>query len=573
MFKIQKIHRWTPFLLVLLILASVLMPVLATKIAYADGQEGSFISDKVSGKVLDHQLYFFLKRCFIDINMDKVPSDEIDDWSWWKGSGDMGYRGDMYQNNYVKCSEGEWIEEAFSRFGFTDPLDTFCRLGFTYNRVTGGLGKTVDGGNTVEACKAGYDKGDFDGSDTLNQADELDKLLSTASNYTTAKGNLTDVQEYVRYYRTFMNGCQITLVQPYETGDASDNPRAYKVPVVNQDGSIEYWLGKATNPIIGSDGSSKVLVETLSGGPKTMTCGDLVKALRGEGGPNLTKAYADYLKTDGKDDTGSAEGGSGSSSGKGEKTCETEAGELSFILCPTLRLLDSLVDFLDQSIKDLLFVNKSVYDSENIRNTWAVMRNIALLILIPMMLLMVIGTALDFGPFDAYTVKKALPRMVFAVMFIVLSLYITQFGIQVSNAVGQGMGNLIMSVSNTKIDSLTDIFAQNGMETGDSVLFVGAVTALAGASLAGLLTIGILGSFAFVTVIALGIGFIILVMRQVLLMMLVVLSPLAILVWIFPGNDKLWAIWRTTFIAMLMMYPLISILIASGKFVAGIADF
>jgi hypothetical protein len=60
-------------------------------------------------------------------------------------------------------------------------------------------------------------------------------------------------------------------------------------------------------------------------------------------------------------------------------------------------------------------------------------------------------------------------------------------------------------------------------------------------------------------------------MRQVLLVALIVIAPIAILAWIFPGNDKLWGIWKTTFIAMLMMYPLISILIAAGKFVAGIS--
>jgi hypothetical protein len=60
-------------------------------------------------------------------------------------------------------------------------------------------------------------------------------------------------------------------------------------------------------------------------------------------------------------------------------------------------------------------------------------------------------------------------------------------------------------------------------------------------------------------------------MREVLIVTIIVVAPLAILAWVFPGNDKIWALWKTTFIAMLMMYPLISLLIASGKFVASIA--
>ena len=92
------------------------------------------------------------------------------------------------------------------------------------------------------------------------------------------------------------------------------------------------------------------------------------------------------------------------------------------------------------------------------------------------------------------------------------------------------------------------------------------------AGFTGAVTWGVLGSFALVTVVALLIGYVILVIRQVLLIMLLVLSPLAILVWIFPGNDKLWTIWKTTFIAMLMMFPLIMLLIASGRFFAATVD-
>lgn len=254
--------------------------------------------------------------------------------------------------------------------------------------------------------------------------------------------------------------------------------------------------------------------------------------------------------------------------GDTEKTCESEGGALAWLGCGLLRLIDGAIYGLDNAISTLLFVESSKFDNPQVEGAWGTLRNIALLIIVPMMLFMVIGTAVGFGPFDAYTVRKALPRMVIAVMFIVLSLEITQFGVQLSNAVGSGISNLIFSAvpADQKIENLTDLFSSK-----DTYIFTG-LTAGVGAIAVGsaALTLGVVFSFALVTLVALLVGFIVLTMRQVIIIMLITLAPLAILSWIFPGNDKPWNIWKTTFIAMLMMYPLIMLLIVSGRFVAGL---
>lgn len=251
-----------------------------------------------------------------------------------------------------------------------------------------------------------------------------------------------------------------------------------------------------------------------------------------------------------------------------EESCWNNSGPLAWLLCPVLDLIDGAISLLDTWVNNLLFIDANTgYASDGVREGNAVMRNIALLLLVPMMMFMVIGTALNFGPFDPYTVKKALPRMLVATMFIVLSLPICQFAVEVSNTVGQGIGNLIISATDSEIDSLSAIFD----DAGQSGLFAGLLTG-SGAAVGGtlFLTWGIVGSFALVTVVALLIAFVILVMRQVLVMVLIVLAPLAIIVWIFPGNDKLWGIWKGTFTAMLLLYPIIAIMIASGRFVASV---
>lgn len=249
------------------------------------------------------------------------------------------------------------------------------------------------------------------------------------------------------------------------------------------------------------------------------------------------------------------------------ETCESSGGALAWLACPLLQMIDGAAGALTDLVEETLTIESNKYENDSLTNTWRSMRNIALLILVPMMLFMVIGTALEFGPFDAYTVKKALPRMFIAVMFIVLSLEITQFFVNLSNVVGRGIEGLMLTATNSP-ESLGDYYTKkDGALFSYSLFSYGAYSYFTGG-----ITLGIASSFALVTFLALLIAYIVLVLRELLILALMMIAPLAILVWIFPGNDKLWKIWRTTFTAMLMMFPLIIILITSGKIFAGLID-
>ena len=247
------------------------------------------------------------------------------------------------------------------------------------------------------------------------------------------------------------------------------------------------------------------------------------------------------------------------------QTCESTGEVLAWFICPFLKIIDGGAGFLSGQIEGLLNVKSDDYNDDTLRDSWRVMRNIALILLVPMMLFMVIGTALEFGPFDAYTVKKALPRMFIAVIFIVLSLPITQFFVNVSNIIGLGLEGIVLSATGEP-QSLAAQYSAGGGFLFTTLVGAGALAGIA----TGAITLGIVGSLALVTFVALLIGYVVLVVRQLLILVLMMIAPLAILVWIFPGNDKLWKIWKTTFIALLMMFPLIILLITSGKVFAGV---
>jgi len=265
-----------------------------------------------------------------------------------------------------------------------------------------------------------------------------------------------------------------------------------------------------------------------------------------------------------------------------EDTSCSKAGKLSWILCPTVKALSASTNWLDTQIQALLEVDESTFNNPSIYNAWRQIRNIAYIILLPIMLVMVIATAMGSEFFSAYTVKKALPRMGAAILFITLSFFICTFLISFSNVVGKGALGIITSPFNelvtksgstkTVADSgLTDLFHTEGGNSDllSYVLLPGKIVAFAAA----LMGIIVFLCFFYGTILLLvGIAFLILLLRQVFVIALLLVAPLAILAWIFPGNDKLWKAWWSIFSKLLIMFPLIMAIIAVGRSMAWVVD-
>lgn len=251
----------------------------------------------------------------------------------------------------------------------------------------------------------------------------------------------------------------------------------------------------------------------------------------------------------------------GDEGGVGEEadSCESKGGVLSWVMCPAVKIIDGTFGWLQTQIEELLYVDKSRYRHSGFRTAWTQMRNLAYIILIPAMLVMVIGTALGFEIFSAYTVKKALPRMVIATIFITLSWEITGFLIEVSNIVGVGVAGIIKAPFG--VTNFSSVFNPDASEAAGQWVFLGAgVTAIALSPA----VLGIVGSFIGTASLILLTVFLFLVAREIFIVALMLVAPLAILAWIFPGNDKLWKSWWSVFSKLLLIFPIIMAVMAVG---------
>jgi len=277
-----------------------------------------------------------------------------------------------------------------------------------------------------------------------------------------------------------------------------------------------------------------------------------------------------------------------------EKSCESQPNVvMAWVTCPIINAIDGATDFLDNQIISLLLIPKDYYAKEDpetcsdadtepcqdsaLYQTWQRLRNVAILILVPILLFMVISTALGFDFVDAYTIKKALPRFVIAVIFISLSWFIVTFLIDITNDIGQGILGIMTApfggANGISLRSLYDPTALEGVAGGGAVVVGGgAATAIFLYMLISGGAIGVIFSFGFTTLIALLLAFLVLATRQMLVIALMIFAPIAILSWIFPGNDKLWKLWWQSFSKLLIMFPMIMVLIGAGRIFASIIN-
>lgn len=196
---------------------------------------------------------------------------------------------------------------------------------------------------------------------------------------------------------------------------------------------------------------------------------------------------------------------------------------------------------------------------------------------------------------DAYTVRKMAPRLLIAVIGVNLSIYLCLAAVDLTNIVGKGLGQLLITpfddakvfdinVKGNVTNSITGgIIGGSGILAGSGVL-AAALAAIFGGTLvsgAGALALGAAGTiiagllpFLFLAVVS--IGFVALavlltvIIRQGLLVFLIIISPIAIALFVLPGTEKYFRQWWSIFLKTLMVYPIIAVIFAMSDILGAI---
>jgi hypothetical protein len=256
--------------------------------------------------------------------------------------------------------------------------------------------------------------------------------------------------------------------------------------------------------------------------------------------------------------------------------CVTNGGTgFEWILCPFTSALSKSAEAMNGFIENQLNFSSKEFlpesgNNDGIYKAWSIIKNLVTSVLIILLLVVVISQAVGTGVFEAYTVRKILPRLLIAVVAMQLSWELTKFAVDLANDLGNGVANLISApfggAGNLDLNSLLSRLSNSlalatNAGLGAAILASGAIAV---SNPAGALLI------AFSVILAVLIALATILIRNVIIIACVMLSPLAILLWVLPmkGLQSYWSLWRDNFTKALLLFPIMAAVIYTGRIFA-----
>lgn len=274
----------------------------------------------------------------------------------------------------------------------------------------------------------------------------------------------------------------------------------------------------------------------------------------------LAEIWGNLDKADGNGDAGGGNGGGE------DDSCEANAtGGLAWLICPTLNIINTATgffqDFVEEQLKVDILNNTS---SDPIHQVWSNFRNLADVLFVLVFLFFIFAQLLRIN-LDAYAIKKIIPKLVAAAVLVQFSFLLSGVLIDIGNIVGGSIASLFDKVTTIPMGGGGDA-AVKSVSGGISVILAGglAVGVVSALGAAGAIALGLTAFFAVATVV------ITLLMRKIIIQILVVLSPLAFVAFVFPGTEKFFKIWLQNFIKIIIMYPLIVLMFSAASLVSAV---
>ena len=262
---------------------------------------------------------------------------------------------------------------------------------------------------------------------------------------------------------------------------------------------------------------------------------------------------------------GTTTGPAGSSD---NNACEGSSNTgLEWLVCGVLRGIGGLIDSVNGQIEKQLSFDVPQNLNSNVHQAWSVFRTISSALLVIIMLVMVFSQAVSAGPFDAYTVKKLMPRLIAAVILIQLSWFLSIWVINLANDLGSGIADLISApFGGTAKLNISDLIGNiNGAAAGTTVGVGFLATTVA-------VLIDPFGALILALFVVLGIiiAFAVLLIRVALIIGCVIFLPVALVAWILPGTQRYFKLLWDNFIRALLLFPLIMGMVYVGRIFAWI---
>ena len=296
---------------------------------------------------------------------------------------------------------------------------------------------------------------------------------------------------------------------------------------------------------------------------KGETCDSLYNGMKKTFPAYINAINASVEKTGDKAQDQNADSGDGSEGDDEKDKCNAGFFGFGFLLCPGQNLLNLIIDFLYGIIENILDWRLLETSGSQIKSYWEKFLSIANVILVIAFLVIIYSTATSDG-LSNYDVKKMLPRIVILAVVINISFYVCAAIVDLCNIAGRGVMALLIGTSP----------GGEGLGLGEKI---GTVVSNVATGVAGGIAGVVAGVILFVSigppaVLALIIIILALIFRGVALTMMVIISPIAIALYLFPSAamNKWHVKWRDAFIKMLLVYPMFMAVWGGSKLISSV---
>ena len=264
-----------------------------------------------------------------------------------------------------------------------------------------------------------------------------------------------------------------------------------------------------------------------------------------------------------------------SGSDKLQEACFRNAGSMGWVICPTIFGLRSFGESIYKFVEPILQVNDSIVSQlgkqdSSIFKAWNTFRNFANVVFAMFFLIVIFSQLTGYG-IDNYGIKKALPKLMVAVILVNLSFIICAIAVDISNIVGSSIKSLFENLGGDQLGGNAVGANSRIIEKILNFLLLAGSTVGAGAAafaLSGWAILIPILLFFLTTAISILFAFIVLGMRQALIIVLIVSAPIAIVLSGFPNTKTIYNKWFGLFKGVLMVYPVIGLLVGAGYFTA-----
>lgn len=238
---------------------------------------------------------------------------------------------------------------------------------------------------------------------------------------------------------------------------------------------------------------------------------------------------------------------------------------IGWVICPVVNTLASMSEGARARLVKMLTVDtKSILGDTSegsVYSYWSKIRDYANILFVIFFLFVIYSQITGYG-LDNYGIKRMLPKLIVGVIAVNVSFYICGLLIDLSNVVGSSAFNFISTA------------AVGGMPAGDwNDSDQGWISSIAAGAL--LLTVGyfalatVISVLLFVVITAVTTIFL-LGVREAIIILCTVISPLAFAAMIMPNTEGLYKKWWNVFKASLMVFPMVGLVYGASNLAARI---